>query len=115
MPAKMHENRSSRAEFVIAALIALSLLSLLAPVPRPRAVSESQWFVEFVSTVVLAGVFAFHAIRDKGFVGRLFTVADPLAKWIVRFLALFALWSLLSALWARSAYLPFHHAMLWGE
>src|SRR5437762_1980066 len=54
---KMHENKPSRADLMIAALIALSLLSLLAPVGRPRAVSETPWLVEFISTIALAGVF----------------------------------------------------------
>src|SRR5436190_1310013 len=111
----MLENKPSRADLLIAVLIGLAMLSLLAPLGRPRAVSESPWLVEFVSTAVFAGIFAFHAIRDKGFVGRLFALGDPATRWIVRLLAAFALWSLLSAAWARSPYLSVHHALLWGE
>ena len=76
----MHKNAPPRADLLIAVLIALALLSLLAPFPRPRAVSEAPWLVEFVSTAVLAGIFAFHSIRDSGFVHRVFTFRDPLTR-----------------------------------
>lgn len=111
----MHENKPSRTDLVIAAIFALSLLSVLAPIPRPRAVSETPWLAEFFTTAALAGILTFHAITDQAFVSRLFTVRDALSKWIVRCLALFAFWSLASVVWARSPYMSVHHAMLWGE
>lgn len=95
--------------------MALALLSLLAPVARPRAASNTPWFVEFVTTAALAICLAISEFRERGFIGRMFAVDEQPTKWIVRGLALFAVWSMLSAFWAGSPYLTVHYGLLWVE
>lgn len=104
-----------RVDTWLALAVALSLLSLLAPLPRPRATSETPWFVELITTAVLGCCILLMAYRDGKYLARLFTARSTAEAWMLRLFCCYATWALLSALWASSPYLPLHHGLVWCE
>ncbi|CAN5374929.1 hypothetical protein BH10ACI2_BH10ACI2_00990 [soil metagenome] len=99
---------------VISLLFALVIVVGMFPLPRPAAVSNQPWKVEFLAAIlILAG--AFWMLRN----GRLNSVGFSRfrGKWVyipTGCLFAFILWSGTSFIWANSSGAVVHHTLTWS-
>ena len=105
----------NHSEVWISAALALALLSTLFPLPQPVILSNHPWKVEFLTTLFLFGYIIFEYFRDPESLTRIFMNRGVVTSWLIRFIAAFTVWSMISAFWARSPFSVWHHTLIWTE
>ncbi len=94
--------------------LAVSLCMTLFPLVW-TTVSKHPYRVELFTTIVLAVILVFGLLYDRRSIDGLFVFDDRRAKLIVASMAAFAVWGLISAIWARSPASAWNHTVVWAE